>query len=552
VAGIWAEVLGVERVGVEENFFDLGGHSLLVTQVVSRVRAALGTEMALRVMFEAPTVAGMAQVIDKTMKAKRGVLPPPIERAPRNKPLPLSFIQERIWQMAQLEGRPSFYNFEVRLNGALDIAALEGSLSEAVRRNEALRTTFTKIEGRPFQVVNPPQPISLPPVDLSQLPEAEREARTRQLTFEQGQEPFDLMQGPLLRLTLVRLAEDSYRLLFTIPHIICDHTSVQLLAQEVGIVYQAFSQQRPTPLPELAIQYPDFASWERKWMQGEVYETELDYWRRQLAGCSPALQLPTDRPRPPVKTYKGTQVLTSFSEELSRAVETLARRERCTVFMTLLAAFKSLLYRYTGQTDMIVGTAVAGRTNAEIEGLIGNFGTPLALRTRPSGDMTYRELLRQVREVSLEAYAHQDLPFDKLVEELKPVCDPSYSPLIQVGFVVHSAPKTAVSLSDVRMEIASAHSGRSIYDLTLRMHHTPRRLMGGFEYNTDLFEEATIQRMIEHFHTLLAGIIADPDCRLAELPLLTEAERQQSADFVVQHGASHPSEGQANLYARTD
>jgi hypothetical protein len=468
-------------------------------------------------------------------------------------PLPLSFIQERIWQMAQLEGRPSFYNFAVRLDGALDVAALEGSLSEAVRRNEALRTTFTQIDGRPFQVVNPPQPISLPLVDLSGLPEAEREARTKQLTAEQGQQPFDLMRGPLLRLTLVRLAEDSHRLLFTIPHIICDHTSVQLLAEEVGIVYQAFSQRRQTPLPELAIQYPDFATWEREWMQGEVYETELDYWRRQLAGCPLALRLPTDRPRPPVKTYHGTQVLTSFSEELSRAVETLARRERCTIFMTLLAAFKSLLYRYTGQTDMIVGTAVAGRTNAEIERLIGNFGTPLALRTHPTGDMTYRELLKQVREVSLEAYAHQDLPFDKLVEELKPMCDPSYSPLIQVGFVVHSAPKASVSLSDMRMEIASAHSGRSIYDLTLRMHHTPRGLIGGFEYNTDLFAEATIRRMIEHFHTLVAGIIADPNCRLDALPLNAEAEQQQSTDFIPRHGgATHTAEAQANLYARPD
>jgi amino acid adenylation domain-containing protein len=527
VAGIWSEVLGVERVGVEENFFDLGGHSLLVTQVVSRVRAALGTEVTLRVMFEAPTVAEMAQAIDTSMKAKRGILPPPIERAQRNGALPLSFIQERIWRMAELEGRPSFYNFEVRLKGALDADALERSLSEVVRRNEALRTTFTKLDGQPLQVVNPPQAISLPLVDLSLLPEAESEARTKQLAAEQGQEPFDLTRGPLLRFTLVRLSEDSHRLLFTIPHLICDHTSVQLLAEEVGVIYSAFSQQRPSPLPELAIQYPDFASWEREWLQGEVYETELNYWRQQLAGCSPALQLPTDRPRPPVKTYHGAQVLTSFPEELSRAVEVLARREKCTVFMTLLAAFKSLLYRYTGQQDMIVGTAVAGRTHPGIERLIGNFGTPLALRTRPSGNTTYRELLRQVREVSLEAYAHQDLPFDKLVEELKPERDPSYSPLIQVGFVVHSAPKAAVALSDLRMEIANAHSGRSIFDLTLRMHHTPRGLVGSFEYNTDLFEAATIQRIIEHFQTLVAGIVADPDCRLADLPLLAEAERQQ-------------------------
>jgi amino acid adenylation domain-containing protein len=529
VSGIWCEVLGVEWVGVEENFFDLGGHSLLVTQVVSRVRAALGTQVALRVMFEAPTVAGMAQAIDTAMKAARGILPPPIKPAPRGGPLPLSFIQERIWQMARLEGRPSFYNFEVRLSGALDADALERSLNEAVRRNEALRTTFITVEGRAFQVVNPHQPFGLTLADLSGSAEAEGEARTKQLAAEQAHEPFDLTRGPLLRLKLVRLREDSHRLLLTIPHIICDHTSVQLLAGEVGALYEAFARRRPASIPEPAIQYADFASWEREWLQGEVYERELDYWRRQLDGCAPALQLPTTRPRPPVKTYNGAQLLTSFPEELSRAAEALARRERCTVFMTLLAAFKSLLYRYTGQQDMIVGTAVAGRTHAGVERLIGNFGTPLALRTRPSGDTTYRELLRQVREVALEAYAHQDLPFDMLVEELKPERDPSYSPLIQVGFVVHSASKAAVPPGDLRMEVVGAHSGRSIFDLTLRIHHTPGGLVGGFEYNTDLFDAEAVGRMAAHFRTVVAAVVADPDARLADLPLISEEERRQSA-----------------------
>jgi amino acid adenylation domain-containing protein len=527
VAGIWAEVLKTGRVGVRENFFALGGHSLLAMQVVSRVREVFGVKMSLRNVFEHPTIEELARDIDKAVRAERGTLPPPIVRAPRNGPLPVSFVQERIWQMAQKEGRPSGYNLAARFDGPLDIPALERALGEVVRRNEVLRTTFAVIGERPFQVINPPQPVSLTMVDLSPQPEAERQARVEQLAAEQGRIPFDLAQGPLLRFTLARLTEQSHVLLFTVAHIVCDHTSVKLLVAEVGAVYAAFSRNLPTPLPELDIQYPDYANWERQWLDGEVYETQVAYWRRQLAGAPPALQLPIDRPRPPVKTYRGAQLHFTLPEELSEAVGAAARREKATVFMVLLAAFKSLLYRYTGEPDMIVGTSAAGRTtHSGVERLVGNFGTPLALRTRPSGDTTYRELLRQVREASLEAYAHQDLTFDRVLEELKPEHDPSYMPLIQVGFVVHSMPSgEAPPPGELKMEVANVHSGRSVYDLSLRMHQTPQGLIGAFEYNIDLFERATLERMVEHFLVLLEGAVADPGRRLADLPLLTEAER---------------------------
>ena len=526
LAGIWAEVLGISGIGTQDDFFELGGHSLLVTQIVSRVRDAFSVEIPVRVLFEESTIEGFAPVVDDAMRAKSGLLPPPIVPVSRDQgPLPASFIQERAWCMAQREGRPSFYNFEVKLEGTLDAAILERSLGEVIRRNEILRTTFITIDGRLCQIVNPEQPFSLPIVDLSEVAECERETRTHQLSLDQSVKPFDLTVGPLFRFSLLRLSADSHRLLLTIPHIVCDHTSIPLFASEVAAVYNAYAHGQPSPLGELSVQYPDFAAWEREWLKGEVYERELAYWRKQLDGCRPALQLPTDKPRPPVKTYNGAQILFSLPDELASAVLLLARREKCTVFITLLAAFKALLYRYTEENDMIVGTAVAGRIHAGIERLIGNFGTPLALRTHPNGWMSFRELLMQVRTVALEAYTHQDLPFDRLVEELKPEHDPSYYPLIQVGFVVHTAlPQNSVAVGNLNMEIVNSHSGRSIFDLTVRMHHLPGGMAGSFEYNTDLFDASTINEMIERFLSLLHGIVADPEQALADLPFLTESE----------------------------
>jgi amino acid adenylation domain-containing protein len=528
VAGIWAEVLGLEQVGINDNFFDLGGHSLLATRAVSRIREAFGMPFPLRRIFEDPTVAGLSQIIDETIKTERGLQTPPIERVPRESPLPLSFIQARTLFMAQLEGRPSFYNFEIRLRGPLNVDALEKSLSEVVRRHEILRTTFANLEGQVVQVVNPPQRIELPPLDLGELPETEREARAKQLSIQQGQQNFDLFNGPLLRLQLLRLAPHEHRLLFTIPHITCDRWSIGLLSQEIATLYDAFCQGRPSPLPELLVQYADFAVWERRWLQGEVLENALNYWKRQLRDAPPALHLPTDYPRPPLKSYRGDHVVFALPKGLSEEIDALSQRERCTRFMTLLAAFKTLLYRYTTQEDIVVGTAVAGRTQTGLEKLIGNFGTPLAMRTQLSGKLPFRELLRRVREVALEGYAYQDLPLDQLLEELQPELDPSFSPLIQVGFVVHNdRGREGVELRDLNMEVVSVEAGRSHYDLTLNLHHTAQGLMGSFEYSTALFDAATIKRITRHLQNLLEGIVANPDQRLADLPLLNADERRQ-------------------------
>lgn len=451
---------------------------------------------------------------------KRGLNKPAAQTIVRRRsvdPPPASFAQERTWRMAEREGRPSFYNFEVKFEGPLDVPVLERSIDEVIRRQEVLRTTFDFLDGRLVQVINPERPFNLALIDLSGFDKTVHDAEVRNLSLEQCKGPFDLTAGPILRFTLVRLAAESHRLLLTIPHIVCDHSSIQLLANEVASVYNAFSQGRQSPLPELTIQYADFARWEREWLKGEVYKIQLDYWRRQLNGCRPVLQLRTDYPRPPVKTYRGTQMLFSVPRDLSEAVETLARREECTLFTTLLAVFKTLLYRDTDQSDLIVGTAVAGRTHPGVEKIIGNFGTALALRTQLSPTMPFRQLLQQVREVSLDAFKHQDLSFDRLLEELKPECDPSYDPLIQVGFVLHTTPvQASVPLGGPTIQISNTHSGRAIFDLNVRTHHTPDGLTGSFEYNTDLFKESTIRRMAERFVGLLSSVVADPEQRLAE------------------------------------
>ncbi len=531
MAGVWSEVLGVERVGIHDNFFRLGGHSLLATRVVARLREAFGTPFPLRRIFEEPTIAGLANAMDETFKTTRGVQTMPIERVDRDAPLPVSYIQARTLFMAQLEGRPSFYNFEIRLHGPLDVDALARSLSEVVRRHEVLRTTFAMAEEQPVQVINPPAPVDLPLTDLSELSENEREARAKEVAAEQGRESFDLFRGPLLRLRLLRLSANEHRLLLSIPHIACDRWSIGLFSHEVSTLYRAFSQGLPSPLAELPLQYADFAVWQRRWLEGEVMDNALNYWKQQLKDVTPILKLPTDRPRPPVKTYEGNHFVFALPKELSEGVDLLSQRERCTRFMTLLAVYKTLLYRYTEQRDIVVGTAVAGRTQTGIEKLIGNFGTPLALRTQLDGDLSFRELVRRVREVSLNAYAYQDLPFEKLLEALDIERDPAYTPLIQVGFVVHNdaGAAEATDVTDLTMQIVSVETGRSNFDLTLNLHHTSQGLVGSFEYSTVLFEESTIRRMAEHFRNLLENILAEPDKRLADLIEPHKAHRSQIA-----------------------
>lgn len=443
--------------------------------------------------------------------------------------LPLSFAQQRLWFLDQMEPGNPLYNIPsaVRLKGSLNAVALSQSFNEIVRRHEALRTTFKTLEGQPVQVIAPTLTLPMLDVDLRQLSNDQRDAEVQRLANEEAEKPFDLAKGPLLRITLVHLDEAEHVVLLTMHHIVSDAWSTGVLVRELTALYEAFSTGQPSPLRGLPIQYADFAAWQRQRLQGEVLDAQLSYWQKQLSGSLPVLQLPADRPRPKVQTFQGAGQSFSISTELTEALKTLSQNEEVTLFMTLLAAFKTLLYRYTFQEDILVGSPIASRNRIEIEGLIGFFVNTLVLRTDLSGNPTFRELLRRVRQITRDAYDHQDLPFEKLVEELQPERDLSYSPLFQVKFMLENAPKENLKLPGLTLSLMDSENSTAKLDLSLDMYETPSGLMGVFEYNTDLFDRVTITRMVEHFRNLLSGIVKNPGQRLSELPLLTQAQRHQ-------------------------
>ncbi|HYH80098.1 MAG TPA: amino acid adenylation domain-containing protein, partial [Longimicrobium sp.] len=437
LAGIWVEVLRLERVGVEEGFFDLGGHSLLAIRVVSRIRELFGVELPLRALFEGPTVAEMARAVEEMRRAELPVLPPvvPVER---DGTLPLSFAQERLWFIDRLEPESAAYNVPVvwRVGGALDEAALERSLSEIVRRHEALRTVFREVDGSPVQVVAPFGGFILPVEDLSGLSDADREAALRRRAGEEARRAFDLSAGPLFRAALLRLGAEDHVLLLCMHHILVDQWSMGVLRRELSTLYAAYREDGESPLAELAVQYADYAVWQRGQLRGEVLDRHLAYWKEHLAGAPELLELPTDRPRPAVQTYRGAREGIMLSGELLARLEALGRSEGATLFMTLLAAFQVLLGRYGGSEDVVVGSPISGRTRREVEELIGLFLNTLVLRTDLSGDPGFRAVLGRVREMTLGAYEHQEIPFERLVTELQPGRSLSYSPLFQVMFVL--------------------------------------------------------------------------------------------------------------------
>jgi amino acid adenylation domain-containing protein len=540
LAGIWSDVLGVNGVGVYDDFFELGGHSLLAMQMVSRVRDVFGVEVSLRRMFEEPTLAGVAAGVEVVLrKGEDADAPPPLARVSREGELPLSFAQARLWFLNQLEPENSFYNIHaaIRLTGEFDAGAFNYSLSEIIRRHESLRTEFRAIGGRPVQVIADFVELNAEVEDLSALPEPERTERVRQLALEEAETPFDLTRAPLLRMKILRLGETDHVVLLTMHHIISDGWSTGVLIREMGTHYKARISGSPSTLAELPVQYADFAVWQRQWLEGGALEKQLAYWKRQLADNAPALELPTDRPRPAVQTYRGAAESFGVSSTLADQLKALSRSEGATLYMTLLAAFQTLLYRYTGQSDIAVGTPIANRNRAETEGLIGFFVNTLVLRSKLNGAGSFSELLRQVRDVTLGAYAHQDVPFDRLVEELQPVRDMSRSPLFQVVLAFQNAPQASPDEAGLKMSRVDAEHRTAKFDLMLEVDDSEPELRCLFEYNTDLFDAATIRRMAACFETLLQGIVNAPASRkLSELPLLDEeAERQLLAAHVEAH-----------------
>ncbi|MGK3988241.1 amino acid adenylation domain-containing protein [Sorangium sp. So ce136] len=516
VAGIWAEVLGQKAVG-DETFFEIGGHSLLATRVISRIRAAFQVELPLRTLFDHPTVAQLARAVDAAVRQQRGVALPPITAQPVEGAPPLSFAQQRLWFLAQLEPTAASYNIPaaVRLAGPLDVDRLKRGLEAVVRRHASMRTTFAEIDGRPAMIIRAEQPVALSIVDLRAAPAQDREAEAQRALEAEASRAFDLTEGPLFRITLLRLGEREHALLVVLHHIVSDGWSLSLLVNEVMELYAADA----AALPSLPVQYADYARWQRAWLTGPVLDQQLAYWRQRLGAEPPVLRLPTDRPRPPARSYRGARHTFTLPGELSAELGALARGHGVTSFMLLLAAFEVLLARYSGQTDLCVGTPIAGRTRVEVEGLIGLFVNTLVLRADLGGDPRFTELLARVREEVLAAQAHQDLPFEQLVQALRPARDLGSTPLFQVMFSLQEAPRRAPPIAGLEILPLDVDPGSAQFDLSLHMAATPEGLSGSFEYSTDLFEERSIRRMAGDLLTLLAGIAARPTSRIDELPL---------------------------------
>jgi len=524
---IWANVLDVGNVGTGDNFFELGGHSLSATQLISRIRESFGVELPFEDLFETPTVAAVAERIRQLHQdSHRATVLPPIRPTGRDGDLPLSFAQQRLWFVDQLSANNSLYNVPtaVRLSGSLNVDALRRSIREIVARHESLRTTFASVDGRPTQVVSEQPDFAFRYEDLSDQPDSDE--RVTELFRTEAQRRFDLERGPLLRVTLLKVGAAEHALLLTMHHIVSDIWSMGVFLRELSQLYESFRDEGRCSLPALPVQVADFASWQREWQDDDFHQADLAYWKQQLAGV-PVLQLPGDHPRPAVPSYRGATLWFEFPATLRNALDELSLQEGVTPFMTLLAAFQVLLCRYSGQDDVVVGTPIAGRTRSEIEDLIGCFINNLALRTNFSGDPSFRELLQRSRETCLGAYSHQGLPFERLVEELQPERDLSREPLFQVMLVLQNAPLPNRRVGDLELSILECDAGTSKFDITLFVWDWTETLAGQIEYNTDLYDESTIRRMLGHLQRLLECATADPEQRISELPLLADDERRQ-------------------------
>jgi amino acid adenylation domain-containing protein len=534
LVNIWSQLLGLQIVSVTDNFFELGGHSLLATRLISRIKEAFGLELPLQSVFEQPTLEAFARSVETAHHKGEARHAPPVVAARRDVALPLSFAQQRLWFFDRMQPSSALYNIPLALSlrGALDVGALRQVFTRVVARHEALRTTFALSDDAPVQLIHPPTPAPVPLIDLSAVvPEAERRAQARRLVNEEAQRPFDLAAGPLLRASLLRLAPDEHIWLLTMHHIVSDWWSIEVLVREVATLYAAQTNGREAKpeLPELSVQYADFAVWQREWLQGVVLERQLTYWREQLAGAASVLELPTDRVRPAVSTYRGGQFNFRLDGELTAGVKELSRRQGATMFMTLLAAFQVLLYRYSGQESINVGTPIANRNHLEIEPLIGFFVNTLVMRADLSGRPSFNELLRRTRATALGAYTHQDVPFERLVEELHTERSLSHSPLFQVMFAFHNTSLDTLELPRLQSVLLEQDGTGQMgkFELSLAFSEEADGLKGSFVYQTDLFDAATIERMATHLRGLLESIVTNPERKIEDLSLMNEAELRQ-------------------------
>lgn len=524
IVNLFAEILSVpaEAIGIHDDFFELGGHSLLAMRLVTSLRQTFEREVPLRVLFAAPTVAG----VDTALEARTAEIPsiPKITPIPRDQtPIPLSYAQERLWFLAQLEGVSATYNIPgaVQVEGSFDGALLQQTLGDMIRRHEILRTTFPVVNGTAVQHIHPTLEIPLRVIDSSELTVPLSDWLSHEV-----QQPFNLATGPLLRVVLVRLKSDTAVLVLTMHHIISDGWSISVFIRELIALYGTYGEDKPA-LPALPVQYADYAQWQRQWLQGEVLETQLDYWRQQLADAPTLLELPTDHPRPAVQSFNGrTQVIT-LPQTLSDQVEALSKQHQVTLFMTLLTAFQILLYRYSNQPDIVVGSSIANRQQTELESLIGLFVNTLVLRSHISPQDSVKDLLLQVKQMTLDAYSHQDLPFERLIETLQPQRSLAHAPLFQVMFILQNTPMAPLELSDVTLSPLPVELVAAKFDLTLSIEESDQGLIGQWEYNSDLFEPDTIARMASHFEVLLTAMVTDDSQSVSTLPLLTSKEHQQ-------------------------
>jgi amino acid adenylation domain-containing protein len=541
LAEIWADVLRLEKVGIADDFFELGGHSLLAVQVISRIAVTFLVEIPLRRLFESPTVSGLAQSIEEALKQGQG-LParPPLKRRERTGKLPLSFAQQRLWFLEQLEPGGSAYNLPsaVLLSGELKVEALEQTLSELVRRHEALRTSFPVLNGEAVQSIAEPQPVTLPVVDLSGLSQEAREQTAKRLANEEGRLPFDLKRGPLLRVNLLRLGRERHLALLTMHHIVSDAWSTGVLIQEVAALYSAFSRRQPSPLSELSLQYADYALWQREYLQGEVLERQLEYWRKQLEGLE-AIGLPYDKPMPDFLSPRVESLPFDLTNDLTTRLKALSRYGGGTLFMTLLAGLQVLLSHFSARADVVVGVSVANRNHSEIENLIGFFINQLALRTNLNPVTTFKDCLHQARATVLQALAHQDLPFERLVDELAPAFRSGKTAIYEVKLVLQNAPQETLELPGLQVGLFGIHSPALRCPIYIELSDTVNGLRGVWQYSHELFEPSTILILIEQLKEIYSIVSQTPEIKISAL-------YQKLTEIKVKHQERYEREAREN------